>query len=518
MRIDKDNIKIILILLVVCLGIGYSYLNTELNINGTANINSANWDVHWANVQVISGSVSASSPTISNQTTVNYSVTLNTPGDYYEFTVDAVNGGSIDAMIDTIDSKLNGATITTLPDYLNYTVTYEDGVELQANHLLAANTTEKYKLRIEYRDDIELNQIPATDQTLSLSFTVTYRQANDNATNPTPGVLPNYDENGGCATIITDSSGGGGNATMSGLTLMMKNATQGEDDPSWFTDTAANQSQAGVYTRKGTSNDKYPIYYYRGAYGSVNNNLIFNNYCWKIVRTTATGGIRIIYNGPASNGECTTQTGATTYIQTAAFNTSYNEAKYIKYVYDNNGTPTDSNLKTVLDNWYNTNMSNVDNKIETSVYCNDTSVWGDSNYTDPDIVNDGWEDYRESEGEIDCCPVYRAIKGNPTTLCSKKSDAYKLKVGFLTVDEEALAGRSWNSGMQDYLYNSHYYWLGSPFNFDSSSAYVFDVNYANSLFNDNSVNFASGVRPVVSLVPNTSYRGSGTTTDPFVVS
>ena len=29
MRIDKDNIKIILILLVVCLGIGYSYLNTE---------------------------------------------------------------------------------------------------------------------------------------------------------------------------------------------------------------------------------------------------------------------------------------------------------------------------------------------------------------------------------------------------------------------------------------------------------------------------------------------------------
>ena len=182
MRIDKDNIKIILILLVVCLGIGYSYLNTELNINGTANINSANWNVYWNNVQVTEGSVSAPTPTIdSTKTTVSYSIILNTPGDYYEFTVDAVNGGTIDAMIDTIDSKLNGATITTLPDYLKYTVTYSDGVALEPNHQLLHNTTEKYKVRIEYRTDIELNQLPATNQTLSLQFTVTYRQATDDA-------------------------------------------------------------------------------------------------------------------------------------------------------------------------------------------------------------------------------------------------------------------------------------------------------------------------------------------------
>ena len=181
MIIDKDNIKILLIILILGLGIGYSYINSDLNINGTAQVNSANWDVHWANVQVSTGSVSASSPTISNQTTVNYSVTLNTPGDYYEFPVDAVNGGSIDAMIDSIDSKLNGATITTLPAYLKYSVTYSDGVALQPNHQLLHNTTEKYKVRIEYRTDIELNQIPATNQTLSLQFTVTYRQATDDA-------------------------------------------------------------------------------------------------------------------------------------------------------------------------------------------------------------------------------------------------------------------------------------------------------------------------------------------------
>ena len=181
MIIDKDNIKILLIILILGLGIGYAYINSDLNINGTAQVNSANWDVHWANIQVTNGSVEASSPTISNQTTVNYNITLNTPGDYYEFTVDAVNGGSIDAMIDTIDSKLNGATITTLPDYLNYTVTYSDGVELAPNHQLLHNTTEKYKVRIEYRTDIELNQLPTTNQSLTLQFTVTYRQATDAA-------------------------------------------------------------------------------------------------------------------------------------------------------------------------------------------------------------------------------------------------------------------------------------------------------------------------------------------------
>ena len=84
MRIDKDNIKIILILLVVCLGIGYSYLNTELNINGTANINNVNWDVHWDHLQVTNWSVSGSNvitpATIQNPTTLTFSVTLTQPG------------------------------------------------------------------------------------------------------------------------------------------------------------------------------------------------------------------------------------------------------------------------------------------------------------------------------------------------------------------------------------------------------------------------------------------------------
>lgn len=78
-----------------------------------------------------------------------------------------VKSGSVSASTPTINSAQT-------------TVTYSDGMPLAPNQLLAANSTEKYRVRIEYRTDIELNQIPATNQNLTLQFTVNYRQATDN--------------------------------------------------------------------------------------------------------------------------------------------------------------------------------------------------------------------------------------------------------------------------------------------------------------------------------------------------
>ena len=51
----------------------------------------------------------------------------------------------------------------------------------------------------------------------------------------------------------------------------------------------------GVYLRNGTESDEYPIMYYRGAV--TDNNVIFGGFCWKIVRTTDTGGVKLLYNG-----------------------------------------------------------------------------------------------------------------------------------------------------------------------------------------------------------------------------
>ena len=51
----------------------------------------------------------------------------------------------------------------------------------------------------------------------------------------------------------------------------------------------------GIYLLKGTESDQYPIYYYRGDIH--NNNVVFGGFCWLIIRTTDTGGTKIIYNG-----------------------------------------------------------------------------------------------------------------------------------------------------------------------------------------------------------------------------
>ena len=107
------NLLIVVGVIVLFLTVGYALLSANLSINGTSIINNSNWDIHLENVQVTSGSVAADEPEIdSDGVTVTYDVTLSKPGDFYEFTVDAVNGGSIDAMIDTIVSTLNNTNIT----------------------------------------------------------------------------------------------------------------------------------------------------------------------------------------------------------------------------------------------------------------------------------------------------------------------------------------------------------------------------------------------------------------------
>ena len=185
MKKTKRRTKYLLLLLILFISVGYAILQSNLSIIGTTSIQDSKWDIHWNNVVITEGSVSTSNTdkaTIDNtKTTVNYNIVLDKPGDFYEFTVDAVNEGTIDGMIDVISSKLNNVEITTLPAYLNYSITYSDGTPLQGNQLLAANSSETYKVRIEYKRDIEANQLPETTQTLNLSFSVTYKQATSGA-------------------------------------------------------------------------------------------------------------------------------------------------------------------------------------------------------------------------------------------------------------------------------------------------------------------------------------------------
>ena len=183
----KQNTKyqlstMILMAILLFVAIGYSYLTTSLSINGTADIDSNRWNVHFENVMETAGSVMASTPATidSNQTTITYSVRLSKPGDYYMFNVEVKNDGTLDAMLNSISSQLNGVEITTLPDYIEYQVTYTDGLEIEQNHELKSGESEFYRILIKYKDNINSEQLPTTPTSLSLSFSVEYIQEDNN--------------------------------------------------------------------------------------------------------------------------------------------------------------------------------------------------------------------------------------------------------------------------------------------------------------------------------------------------
>lgn len=180
----RKSLFIGIILLIIGLSLGYAVLSSNLNINGTSHINNATWNIYWDNVQVTTGSVTASTPNISNGTTVSYNVTLTNPGDYYEFTVDAVNAGSINAIIDSITTTLNDGPMTSLPSYLTYSLTNENGDEIAVGQELNSGETKKYKFRIDYKKDVNQNQLPTSDEDLEIKVVIVYVQ------NPNPPTIP----------------------------------------------------------------------------------------------------------------------------------------------------------------------------------------------------------------------------------------------------------------------------------------------------------------------------------------
>ena len=66
----KQKYIVIAVLLLLSISIGYAALSTTLQINGTANVASNSWLIYFTNVQVTSGSVTATTlPTTSGTST-----------------------------------------------------------------------------------------------------------------------------------------------------------------------------------------------------------------------------------------------------------------------------------------------------------------------------------------------------------------------------------------------------------------------------------------------------------------
>ena len=132
MKSKKNKIYYLIIILVLFgVSIGHAVMNRTLSITGNSLVNQNTWDIHFDNPLVTEDSVTLDLPTIDSKNfVVSFDVNLDLPGDFYEFTVDIVNDGTIDAMIDSIQNTY--VLTEEQKKYLNYTITYQGGDEIKS--------------------------------------------------------------------------------------------------------------------------------------------------------------------------------------------------------------------------------------------------------------------------------------------------------------------------------------------------------------------------------------------------
>ena len=279
-----------------------------------------------------------------------------------------------------------------------------------------------------------------------------------------------------------------------------------------FSKTSEQDNTNGIYMTTDTDSGN-PVYYYRG---NVDNHVVFANFCWRIVRTTETGGVKLIYDGVPSNGQCNnTEDDAT--IGKSVFNDSYNNAKYVGYMYgssiDDATNTDDSTIKTVVDTWYKNNMTSYTSQLEDTVFCNDRSYTTSGSYL-----------YFGAYNRLD-------TNKTPTLKCQSTKDKYTVEasngngaltypVGLITADEMAYAGGVYSiSNSSFYLYIGQWYWSMSPSEVNVAGGDEDDDDLrSSSVFVWSYVGLSLGVRPSVSLKPGIAVTGGlGTAADPFVI-
>ena len=306
-------------------------------------------------------------------------------------------------------------------------------------------------------------------------------------------------------------------------------AISAKGTPSFSTVSTTNDGMYAAADDYGTS------YYYRGA---VNNNWVkFAGIYWRIIRINGDNTVRMIYSGttaPTSSAATLTGTGTQINGSTYAFNSTYNSAEYVGYMYtlgDQHGYGTSSPIKSTIDTWYTSNLASYAAKIADSVYCNDRSTYSGtiagSNFTGTGVgTTAAW--FGGARRLINSSS-WAPIGTGPSLSCPTQSDAFTVSdttkgnahltnpVGLITADEVSMAGAIYGTANSSYyLYTGQSYWTGSPYSYNSGNADVFAVNSSGNL-NVNIVYGAFGVRPVVSLKSNIGITGSGTYNDPYLV-
>jgi len=342
-----------------------------------------------------------------------------------------------------------------------------------------------------------------------------------------------------------------------------------------FSQGASETNGQGLMMVSSTQNENYPVLYYRGDV--TNNNVIYAGFCWLIVRTTETGGIKLIYNGVVNDdGSCNNYSGVGgepansdyegAYINraTVVFNEVDGSPVYVGYMYndtnkfyasytldatgyiahlsDNTIDSTtgrhtqnlkDSTIKGVIDAWY---VSNIDGKseenlLEDTVWCADRSVTSTNfsimNYATDDMFMYSAGTRLGAESLFDES-IISTIE--PSLSCTRDMDRFTVDstngngdlnypISMLTADEIALAGNVYivdGDLITTYLTLPNGVWVLSPRSFRYGYAISFFLQQVGLV--SNNVNLSGGVRPSVSLGLGAHVTGgNGSFETPYIV-
>ena len=323
MNSNKKTLTAILILLVMCTGISISYAffkvaSSNNNANTNVTINGANL--------CMSLQLSSNNVTLSNEYAVPISDSKALSSDVYKTEVKIQNncGDSQSFNLLLVPNSSNTMPIKALKYAL-----VEEGVTpttgtLISNEYILDNTIQKQLLAI--KNETLKNGFSVGSGTVS-SGTKTYNLYL--WIDKYEGSLGNGSTmNKSLNAYLTLGSGSviGTQLVKGGLYKTIENRYNKD------------KTYLGLYTGEGSKDYSLPVYYYKG--NVQNNNVLFGGFCWKIVRTTETGGVKIVYNGIPFDVVNTSPIDQSSYANIS------NDATY-PYTFD-------STSKT----WVNTNKTN----------------------------------------------------------------------------------------------------------------------------------------------------------------
>ena len=323
----------------------------------------------------------------------------------------------------------------------------------------------------------------------------------------------------------------------------------GDGNPRKVTDEC---SASGCNTVNIQSANQYIYYYYNNT---THINAIFGGYCWKIVRTTTMGGVKLLYNGVpttvddhlecANDSDTINNNAVYKFNSTGVATANKQTPASVGYMYNvTTGTlgdmlqaddvnKYDSEIKTVLDAWYTswvTNNNVDEDKLEAAVYCNDRTlgVGSGSSYLTATLNNtldtltngksyvfSGFNRNTDSSGankSFGCTNVTDSFSIN-----NPKAGGSNMKnIGLMTLDE-ALALNT------NIIKGNNTIWLMTPYLIrkESATSYytrIFRNTTSGGIDNDRS-HQTQKVRPVIT-VNSTVYStgGDGTITNPYILS